>query len=161
MEVPWPASVTQWGERRVARPTGGESPVRAAPLARYLLPTRIACGQCPALTDTLNVRLLIMPSTRNLRIGRYRSGPAQQSSLSVGSDLGKPPMQSIRTKFIKSDYRRVHFDRGSHPRSHRSPHLKGSCCHGPFLRLKTRIPNKYPYHLIRFRIVLESSAPKA
>ena len=33
------------GERRIAQPAGGETSVRAAPGARYLLLTGMVCGQ--------------------------------------------------------------------------------------------------------------------
>ena len=72
-ELP-PRLGAQWGERQIAAPTAGESPVRAAPRPRCLLPAGMACGQwqwshyrsdevggrgglCPALMGTLNVRL--------------------------------------------------------------------------------------------------------
>ena len=65
-----PAPEVQSGERPTAESTGSESPVRAAPRARYLLLTRMACDQwqrspyrleevsergepCPALKGTL------------------------------------------------------------------------------------------------------------
>ena len=44
--VALPASVAQWGELRIATPTGTvRAQVRAAPRARYLLPAGMACGQ--------------------------------------------------------------------------------------------------------------------